>query len=268
VADTLNNTLRKVSAAGAVSTLAGQAGASGSANGTGTAAQFFGPQGLAIDGSSNLYLADTNNHTIRKVVPSTGVVTTVAGLAGNSGGADGPGSLARFNYPSGVAVDRAGDLYVADTDNFTIRTISSSGQVSTLAGLAGNSGGADGTGGIARFNSPSDLAVDSSGNIYVADTDNFTIRKVVSSTGVVSTLAGLAGSSGSADGFGTTVRFFHPAGIAVDSSSNLYVADTDNHTVRLGLLATAPAIQTQPQSQTVTAATASSSPSRPLDVRR
>ena len=128
-----------------------------------------------------------------------------------------------------------------------------SGSVSTLAGLAGASGGADGTGSAARFDSPSDLAVDLSGNVYVADTDNFTIRKVVPSTGAVTTLAGLAGTSGSADGLGSAVRFFHPAGIAVDSSSNLYVADTNNHTVRVGLLAVAPAIQTQPQSQTVTA---------------
>jgi hypothetical protein len=125
--------------------------------------------------------------------------------------------------------------------------------VSTLAGLSGNSGGADGTGSTARFNSPSDLAVDSSGNLYVADTDNFTIREVLSPGGAVSTLAGLAETSGSTDGLGSAVRFFHPAGIALDNSRNLYVADTDNHTVRVGLLAIAPAIQTQPQSQTVTA---------------
>ena len=254
VADTMNNTLRKVTASGVVSTLAGLAGSAGSLDGTGTAALFQGPQGLAIDTTgSKLYLADTNNHTIRKVVPSTGVVTTVAGLAGNSGSSDGLGSLARFNYPSGVAVDGAGNLYVADTDNHTIRFIATTGLVSTLAGLAGNSGGADGPASIARFNSPSDLAMDSSGNVYVADTDNFTIRKVVPSAGVVSTLAGLAGTSGSADGLGSVVRFFHPAGIVVDSSSNLYVADTNNHTVRVGLLPAAPAIQTQPQSQTVTA---------------
>jgi len=94
--------------------------------------------------------------------------------------------------------------------------------------------------------------VDSSGNLYVADTDNHTIRKVVPSTGAVTTLAGLAGTSGIADGLGSAVRFFHPAGIAVDSSSNLYVADTNNHTIRAGMLSVAPAIQTQPQSQTVT----------------
>ena len=254
VADSLNNLLRKVTASGVVSTLAGSPGTAGGADGTGSDALFHGPQGLAIDaGGNNLYVADTNNHTIRNVVPSTGVVTTLSGLAGNSGSVDGPGNVARFSYPSGVAVDRAGNLYVADTGNHTIRVIAPSGLVSTLAGLAGSSGGADGTGSAARFDSPSDVAVDSSGNLYVADTDNFTIRKVVPSTGVVSTLAGLAGTSGSADGLGSAVRFFHPAGITVDSSSNLYVADTDNHTVRVGLLPVAPAIQTQPQSQTVTA---------------
>jgi hypothetical protein len=108
-------------------------------------------------------------------------------------------------------------------------------------------------GSSARFNSPSDLAVDSAGNIYVADTDNFTIRNVIPSTGAVTTLAGLAGTSGSADGLGSAALFFHPAGIGVDARNTLYVADTDNHTVRVGLLAAAPAIQTQPQSETVTA---------------
>ena len=253
VADTMNNTLRKVTSLGVVSTLAGSPGTVGSVDGMGSAALFQGPQGLAIDTGSNLYVADTNNHTIRKVVPSTGVVTTAAGLAGNSGSTDGLGSLGRFNYPAGVAIDGAGNLYVADTENHTIREISPSGTVSTLAGLAGSSGGVDGTGSAARFDSPSDLAVDSSGNVYVVDTDNFTIREIVPSTGVVTTLAGLAGASGSTDGVGSAVRFFHPAGIAVDSSSNLYVADTDNHTVRVGLLPVAPAIQTQPQSRTVTA---------------
>ena len=253
VADTMNDTLRKVTASGVVSTLAGSRETAGSIDGTGSAALFQGPQGLAIDSGGNLYVADTNNHTIRKVVPTTGVVTTVAGLAGNSGSADGLGSLARFSYPSGIAVDGTGNLYVADTDNHTIRAISTSGLVSTLAGLAGSSGGADGTGSAVRFDSPSDLAVDSSGNIYVVDTDNFTIRKVVPTTGVVSTLAGLAGTSGSIDGLGAAVRFFHPAGITVDSSGDFYLADTNNHTVRVGFFAVAPAIQTQPQSQTVTA---------------
>jgi hypothetical protein len=180
-------------------------------------------------------------------------VTTIAGLAGISGSADGLGSGALFNFPSGIAVDGAGNLYVADTDNHTIRAVSPAGQVSTLAGSAGNSGGADGTRSTARFNSPSDLTVDLSGNLYVADTDNFTIREVVPSTGAVTTLAGLAETSGSTDGLGAAVRFFHPAGIVVDSSSSFYVADTDNQTVRLGLLAIAPTIQTQPQNQTVTA---------------
>ncbi len=253
VTDTLNNTLRLITASGAVRTLAGSPGTAGSTDGTGSGALFQGPQGLAIDIGGNLFVADANNHTIRKLVPSTGAVTTLAGLAGNSGSVDGLGSAARFNFPAGVAVDWSGNVYVADTGNHTIRMISPSGQVTTLAGLAGYSGGADGTGSGARFNSPSDLAVDSSGNVYVADTDNFTIREIASLTNAVNTLAGLAGTSGSTDGLGSAVRFFHPAGIAVDGSKNLYLADTDNDTIRVGLLAMAPAIQTPPQSQTVTA---------------
>jgi sugar lactone lactonase YvrE len=253
VADTLNHTLRKVTSAGVVSTLAGTPGSSGSTDGTGSAAQFQGPQGLTIDSAGNLYVADTNNHTIRQVVPATGEVITIAGLAGNSGSTDGLGGTARFNYPSDVTIDSAGNLYVADTDNDTIRAIQPSGLVSTLAGLAGNSGSADGTGSAARFDSPSAVAVDLSGNVYVADTGNFTIRKVVPATGAASTLAGLAGTSGGTDGEGAAVRFFGPTGIAVDSHDNLYIADTNNHTIRLGLLPTAPSIQTQPQSQSVTA---------------
>jgi sugar lactone lactonase YvrE len=245
VADTLNHTLRKVSSLGAVSTLAGSTGTAGSVDGVGSAARFNRLQGLAIDGGNNLYVADTNNHTIRKVALSTGAV---AGLAGNSGSMDGAGSVARFTFPTGVAIDSAGTLYVADTENHTIRTIPPSGLVSTLAGLAGSPGSADGTGGAARFDSPTDVAVDLSGNVYVADTDNFTIRKVVPSTGSVSTLAGLAGVSGSTDGSGSAVRFFGPTGIAVDTSGSLYVADTNNHTVRVGLLPTVPVILTQPAS--------------------
>lgn len=253
VADTLNHTVRMVTGAGVVSTLAGSPGAAGNIDGMGSTARFDGPQGLAIDTGGNLYVADTNNQTIRKVVLSTGAVTTLAGLAGNAGSADGLGSQSRFDFPSAVAVDGAGDIYVADTENDTIRQILPSGIVNTLAGLAGNSGGAAGTGSVARFDAPSNLAVDSSGDVLVADTDNFTIRQVAPSSGAVTTLAGLAGTSGSSDGIGSAVRFFHPAGIAIDSSSNVYVADTDNHTIRVGLMSIMPAIPMQPQSQTVNA---------------
>jgi sugar lactone lactonase YvrE len=230
VADSSNHTIRQITPGGVVSTLAGSAGSFGSTDGTGNAARFHNPNGLAVGSSGNVYVADQSNHTIRQIT-SDGVVSTLAGLASSGGSADGTGSVARFNFPAGVAVDGSGNVYVADSDNHTIRKITSGGIVSTLAGLAGSLGSADGTGSAARFNRPNGVAVDGSGTVYVADSSNHTIRKITSG-GAVSTLAGLAGSSGSADGTGSAARFNYPFGVAVESSGNVYVADYSNHTVR------------------------------------
>jgi len=254
VADTDNETIRKITSAGVVTTVAGQAGRSGSADGTGTAAQFASPSDVNLDGAGNVYVADTDNELIRKITPA-GVVTTVAGLAGASGSADGTGNAARFNSPEGVTVDGSGNLYVADAGNHTIRKITPAGAVTTLAGLAGNSGGADGPGSIARFQFPADLTVDAAGNVYVADTDNHAIRKVTPA-GVVATVAGLVGTSGSADGTGTAARFFYPTGVTVDAAGNVYVADTNNDTIRECVPLAVPVITTQPQSQTVNSGSA------------
>jgi Dockerin type I domain/NHL repeat len=230
VADTVNSTIRKTTPAGAVTTLAGLAASFGSADGTGSAARFAFPRGVAIDGSGSVYVADTDNSTIRKITPAGGV-TTLAGLAGVFGNADGPGSAARFGFPIGVATDSSGNVYVADNFNHTIRKITPAAAVTTLAGLAGSTGSADGTGSAARFNFPRGVATDSSGNVYVGDESNQTIRKITPA-GAVTTLAGLAGASGSADGTGSAARFFNPSGVATDSSGNVYVADRDNHTIR------------------------------------
>jgi streptogramin lyase len=230
VADTYNNTIRKVTPAGVVTTLAGTAGVGGSADGTGAAARFSTPYGVAVDGSGNVYVADTNNSTIRKITPA-GVVSTLAGNAGAWGSADGTGAGARFNYPQGVAVDGSGNVYVADSNNYTIRKITPTGVVTTLAGTAGAYGSADGAGAAARFINPFGVAVDGSGTVYVADTGNLTIRKITPA-GVVTTLAGSAGASGTADGTGVAARFYQPFGVAVDGSGNVYVADTSNFTIR------------------------------------
>ena len=238
-ADSGNSTIRKITPDGVVTTLAGLAGNWGSADGTGSAALFNSPFGVAVDGAGNVYVADSGNGTVRKVTPA-GRVTTLAGSAGNpAGSTDGAGSAARFSGPAGVAVDSAGNLYVADTGNSTIRKVTPVGVVTTLAGLAGSRGSADGSGSAARFGStfsgPQGVAVDTAGNVYVADTGNFTIRKVTPE-GVVTTLAGLAGSHGSADGSGSAARFGStfsgPQGVAVDTAGNVYVADTGNFTIR------------------------------------
>jgi sugar lactone lactonase YvrE len=198
--------------------------------GTRVAAQFHEPAGVAVDSSGNVYVADTVNNIVRKISAS-GVVSTLAGSAGVAGSANGSGSLAQFNAPGALAVDAGGNVYVADTGNSTIRVISAAGVVSTLAGHAGAVGSANGNGGDARFNLPYGVAVDGSGNIYVADTGNDEIRKITAA-GVVSTLAGTAGIAGSANTADGTPSFDYPIGIAASSSGVVYVADTGNHTIR------------------------------------
>ena len=230
VADTGNHTIRKVTAEGVVATLAGSAGMEGAEDGTGSAARFYGPAGVGVDTAGNVYVADRDNHTIRKVT-AEGVVTTLAGSPGYASMADGTGDSAYFHSPSGVAVDSAGDLVVADTENNMIRKVTAEGVVTTLAGNTGGCGREDGTGSAAWFCSPTGVTVDSAGNVFVADRDNHTIRKVTAA-GVVTTLAGLPGASGSGDGTGQLGDFYSPSGVAVDTAGNVFVADRDNHLVR------------------------------------
>lgn len=230
VADTANSTIRKMTSLGVVTTLAGSVGQAGSVDGTGSAARFSGPSGVAVDALGNVYVADSANSTIRKIT-SLGVVTTLAGSAGQIGSTDGTGGAARFSAPYRLAVDAFGDVYVADFGNSTIRRLASSGVVTTLAGSAGKTGSADGTGSTARFSYPSGVAVDAMGNVYVADNANSTIRRLASS-GVVTTLAGSAGQTGAVDGAASAARFSSPSAVAVDTSGNVYVADTANSTIR------------------------------------
>lgn len=230
VSDNLDDTIRKISPAGLVTTFAGAPGVSGSADGTNSAARFNLPDGLALDSNNNLYVADTDNHTIRKITPG-GVVSTFAGLAGNSGTNNGTGNHARFAAPFGIALDAGGNVYVSDRDNDDIRLISPAGAVSTLAGAPGVQGGSDGTNGTAHFFGPENLTVDSNTNIYVTDSFNNTIRKVTTA-GVVTTLLGVAGDQGNTDATGTNAFFHTPVGIAIDNNTNLFISDYENDAIR------------------------------------
>ena len=226
VADTEDCTISKITPAGRVTTLAGRAGYRGLTNGLGGNARFIMPRGAAVDNAGNIYLADS--FTIRKVAP-TGVVTTLAGQRGYPGATDGIGTNAQFDLPSGVTADSVGNVYVAD--RHTIRKITPGGEVSTLAGLAGRAGTLDGAGTDARFSDmEKGIAVDSAGNVYVADAWNHTIRRMTPA-GEVLTLAG-SFHKGSNDGAGTNAGFFKPCGIAVYAAGVVYVADTFNHTIR------------------------------------
>jgi len=231
VSDSLTHMVYMIDATtGAQTALAGTYNWPGSQDGTGTDATFSSPQGLALDGSGNLYVADYGNHTIRKIVIATKAVTTLAGSPGEYGTDNAAGTSARFKFPVGLAFDGTSSLYVGDSGNHAIRKIDlSNKEVSTFAGTAGTSGSSDGTPG--SFSSPNGVTVDASGNVYVADYGNSTIRKITS-LGAVSRLAGVTGTPGTSNGTGSDAHFYWPSGICLDASGNLLVADTYNHAIR------------------------------------
>ncbi|SEL86829.1 Sugar lactone lactonase YvrE [Aquimarina amphilecti] len=212
--------IRKITSNGIVTTLAGSI--EGSNDGTDSNAQFNLPSGVALDIQGNLYVADTQNRSVRKITP-TGVVSTLAG--GTLGLDDGTGTDAEFAFPTGITIDTQGDLYTVDGSR--IRKITPTGVVTTIAGSG--AGFEDGTTATAKFNNPKGIAIDAQNNLYIADTQNHRIRKITPD-GTVSTLAGSI--QGFQDGSVTSATFNNPRGITIDSQNNLYIADSDNHKIR------------------------------------
>ena len=229
MADTFNHVLRAVdTGTKEVTTVAGVKGTAGTADGTGTDAQFRFPYGLAISGTS-LYVVDYMNHAIRVFHTGTKDVTTLAGNKGTYGSTDGTGTLAKFSYPLGAAISGT-SLYVAEYNNNAIRVVhTGTTEVTTLVG--GTVGTADGTGTSAQFSRPSGLAI-SGTSLYVADYNNHAIRVVDTGTKEVTTVAGQKGTAGTADGTGTSAQFNAPADLAI-SGTSLYVAETDNYAIRV-----------------------------------
>jgi sugar lactone lactonase YvrE/outer membrane lipoprotein-sorting protein len=234
IADRGNNRIRKVTAAGIISTVAGGAFSLFADGGLATAAQLNAPIGMAVDSSGNLYIADSANSRIRKVT-SAGIISTVAGNGTRGSGGDGGlATAAQLAFgPSGLAVDSAGNLYIADRGNNRIRKVTPAGIISTVAGN-GNSpySDDDGQATAAKLSITTGVAVDSAGNFYIADRDSNRIRKVTTE-GVISTVAGNGTIGFSGDGaLATAAQLSSPSGVAVDSAGNLYIADYGNLRIR------------------------------------
>lgn len=273
VADSYNNVIRKITAAGVTTTYAGT-GTLGYLDGTAATAQFYAPKGVAADAQGNIYVSDMGNNIIRKI-STAGMVTTLAGR-GSAGYADGTGTAAAFKSPAGLAVDASGNVYVADQGTNTIRKITPAGVVTTLAGTTA-AGQVDATTTDARFSGPSGVAVDASGNVYVADQNNHAIRKVTSAgvtttiignpilnkvipypsgiyvdasgnlfitdssgqvmeinttTNIIYSLAGTAGGAGFANGTNINALFNSPQALTLDAQGNIYVIDYYNNMIR------------------------------------
>ncbi len=233
IADTDNNVIREVNLQGVITTVAGTGEQGfGGDSGAATSALLDSPAGVAVDANGNLYIADTHNNRIREI--SNGVITTIAGT-GTAGfaGDGGAATSAQLNYPTAIAVDTKGNLYVADTNNFRIREISGT-TISTVAGDGEQNYSGDGSpAASAGLDSPSGIAVDSAFNLYIGDTHNQRVRMVTFATGIINTLAGTGVKTFTSDGTATSAALARPRGVAVDSSGNVYVADSDNDRVRM-----------------------------------
>lgn len=227
VADRANNSIRRVTTDGVVTTIFGD-GSTGYADGDVSVAKLNYPWKSCVDKDGNIFIADNRNHAIRKI-DTNGLVSTVAGT-GTAGSVDGPGAQAQFNLPTDVAVDDNGVLYVADNANHKIRKITQDGVVSTVAG--GVAGFSDGDVAMALFKNPSGITVDVEGNVYVADRLNHRIRRIDIASGQVSTVAG-AGTSGSRDGLAEEAQFNSPYGLEVDADGSIIVADLSNNKIRM-----------------------------------
>ncbi|HWQ31994.1 MAG TPA: BACON domain-containing carbohydrate-binding protein [Blastocatellia bacterium] len=233
IADTNNHRIRKVTPAGTISTVAGTGISDfGGDGGPATQARLDTPVGLATDAQGNLYIADAGNHRIRKLTLSSGVITTIAGSGYGFGGDGGAAVAAQFNFPTGVAIDGAGNLYISDTGNHRVRRVNAAGIVSTVAGTgSAGSGGDGGPATAAQLNAPGGIGLDSAGNLFIADQGNHRVRKLAKD-GRISTVAGNGTSGAGGDG-GAAVeaQLNSPAGVAIDRAGNLFIADTYNHRV-------------------------------------
>ena len=241
IADTENHRIRLLQPSGAVETIVGTgtAGYSGD-DGLAIGAKLDKPNGIAVDPLGNIYIADTDNHCIRKV-DTSGIITTVAGIGRSNGysGDGGDATLAKLDKPRGVFVKPVGessnvDIFIADSNNECIRRINPSGNIRTVAGI-GKSGGYSGDGGAAteaKLRKPRGIFIDTSGSMYIADRDNHCIRKVEG--GIIDTIAGTGSSGSSGDGgLATNAKLNHPTRVFVDTSGNLFIADMDNHRIRV-----------------------------------
>ncbi|MEO6911350.1 MAG: Ig-like domain repeat protein [Edaphobacter sp.] len=233
IADLNNNIIREVNLAGIITAVAGT-GEQGFAGdgGPATSALLDSPAGVAVDAAGNIYIADTHNQRVRKV--SNGTITTIAGtgVAGFSGDG-GPATSAQLSNPTALALDSSGNLYIADTDNHRIRRISGT-TVTTVAGNGEQTFSGDGAAATAAgIDSPYGVAVDAAGNLYIGDTHNQRVR-VVNTAGIISTLAGNGSKAYGGDGgAATSASLARPRGLSVDAAGNIYLADSNNHRIRL-----------------------------------